>query len=388
MAQGARMLAECEYLRNLTMLDLSQLRLSGLAAELIGRWQRRDYDYSNGPRIIESIAESPYLKNLTSLHLSGYGETGGEMIAALADSPLLGQLTDLDLSNNGSTARERPGEMAALDLSHNGNAVSLLAGEIRSDLPLAGLFLSPHAVNLRHLTLIRSQTSSSVGAFYESPHVRNLQSLRIDDPWLGPFGYTSLSILADSPNLQNLVRLDLSGSTIDDQNAQALFESNQLRSLKELNLNETGIGDVVALADSPLLANLRCLKLQGAGQSEEKRYVPAVGLEALAASPLCQNLAVLDLGNQPVADGVKTLAKSENLQELRALGLWKTGLSDAEVPLLCDAGGAAEFGTPRCAVQRAFGRIQKPTARAFRSRRPIRPMTGRVQAERSIIIPL
>ncbi len=313
--QGVRMLADCEYLRNLTLLDLSCPPSCPSFLSFHGLYVRG----------ITALAESPYFKKLTSLHLSGCGRAGGEIIAALADSRLLTQLT-------------------ALDISHNANYIGEPSLSDAPALALDVFFQSSRVRNLRHLTLLRNHTSTSIAAFAESPHLQNLRSLRIDDAWLGGPGCSFRSILVDSPNLRNLICLNLFGCMIDDVNARGLFESEQLKIVQELNLNETGIGDeaLSALADADVLQNLRCLKLQGA-DGPYKARITAKGVKALAESEHCQNLVILDLGNQPVDEGIRDLAKSDNLKQLRSLGLWKTGLSDADVPLLCDAGALANL---------------------------------------------
>ncbi len=320
--EGARLLAECEYLRNLTALDLSQLRLSPYeggrrlmdqpdrgAHRQWEEWRRRAPGQPIGAATIASLAQSPNLKNLTSLNFSGHGEGGAEMIAALAESPLLGRLTSLDLSQT----------------------ATYTWGEEEFQVVLDRLFQSHRTGNLRHLRLKRAYLQ---GEPFASSEKLNLESLHLAGTGIA----NEFSAIAHSQNVNRLVVLDLAGCTMDAKTIQATFTSDQFHHLQELNLNETGVGDegVTILAESSLLENLRCLKLQGTEGGYYKRPITAQGARALAASERCRNLHVLDLGNQPLGDGVRHLLDSPNFQPLRCLGLWKTGLSDAEVPRLCD----------------------------------------------------
>lgn len=314
--QGSRMLAECEFFRNLTALNLSQYRAASPHSTGI-----QYFADSIGPSGIQAMSDSPHLKNLTMLNVAGYGEPGSSIIGALADSSLLGQITSLDLSHNGSY---------------------LLRSGQSPDVALDVLFQSPQIANLQHLVLIRNHTANSVRAFAESSHLGKLQSLYVGGTWLDSHGQRDSSYLgtiAESPNLNNLVSLNLSGCTINDNAYRDLFASDQFHKLKELNLSETQISNesLEELADSSLMENLRSLRLQGSDGGYERSSISENGLRALVEEKTSRHLEILDLGNQEVGDDLEILANSELAGQLCDLGLWKTGFSEEVVPLLCDA---------------------------------------------------
>jgi uncharacterized protein (TIGR02996 family) len=130
--------------------------------------------------------------------------------------------------------------------------------------------------------------------------------------------------LADSPGAKGLRSLDLSSnSTFDSAAAQALFASENLRSLVDLNLNDTPI------------------------RTE--------GVKAFAAAEGWDRLRALDLGNTSLmGDGLRKLLKSSNVRSLNWLALGGTGYRNE--PALTVPPGTAESLTrlPHLASLRLF----------------------------------
>jgi uncharacterized protein (TIGR02996 family) len=130
--------------------------------------------------------------------------------------------------------------------------------------------------------------------------------------------------LADSPGAKGLRSLDLSSnSTFDSAAAQALFASENLRSLVDLNLNDTPVG--------------------------------TEGVKALAAAEGWDRLRSLDLGNTSLmGDGLRKLLKSPSVRSLNWLALGGTGYRNE--PALTVPPGTAESLTrlPHLASLRLF----------------------------------
>jgi hypothetical protein len=120
-------------------------------------------------------------------------------------------------------------------------------------------------------------------------------------------GDRGAELLLSSPYLTSLRELNLSFCSIYDDGVQALAASPHLSGLETLDLTRDHLGrpGVRALAESTTLTHLRELRLAHAG-------VPDAALADLADSPLMAGLEVLDLqGNRECGDaGLASLITS------------------------------------------------------------------------------
>jgi uncharacterized protein (TIGR02996 family) len=295
---GMRQLAGYESLAGLTSLDLSQPRP--------GRPERRDENderFCIQPSGIQALSDSPHLQRLTALKLSGYDSGFSQQaVEALTGAALLGRLTELDLSR-----------------TH--------LGLFYYDEPRAAFFSSPQLANLRVLRLFRSYLGErSWQALNENRHLANLMTLAGAIP----------SAPTSSRQFSRLTTLVLIGGHLESKWFRKLAGAKHFPALARLYLDECRLNaaGARALAEGPLLAQLRLLSLQGPGSSswpERKNdWIGDRGAQALADSPQAARLAYLDLGNQRVGDaGAKALAASRHLANLMTLGLWNNQITDA-----------------------------------------------------------
>lgn len=160
-----------------------------------------------------------------------------------------------------------------------------------------------------------------------------LEILNMDSNEMGDAG---LEQLAQSPLLSNLKILKLDGDAADgtnnlgDEGLVALAQSPYLKHVEVLYLGGNEIGDagVEALANAPWLANVRGLDL-GSNQISD------VGVLALASSPYVTSIYALDLGHNPLTDqGLDILQHASNMTQLKRLSVIWTQTSMQKVSQL------------------------------------------------------
>jgi uncharacterized protein (TIGR02996 family) len=179
----------------------------------------------------EALQESRYLRNLTTLRISGDFSEG---IPLLLHSPFVKRLRVLDLSDTGATERDAEeiadcrhlGELQHLNLGHNAigdDGVRALASRAR------------------------------------------LPRLRWLDLWANGITAAGVRALCDSPLLEGVRELDLSFNDIDDDGAEALAACPHLPQLYGLILCDNAMTNTGALAltGSPLMGQLEGLYLAG-----------------------------------------------------------------------------------------------------------------------------
>jgi Ran GTPase-activating protein (RanGAP) involved in mRNA processing and transport len=139
--------------------------------------------------------------------------------------------------------------------------------------------------------------------------------------------------LADSPNLVNLISLNLRNNNLGSIGVEALFaDSSQLKNLTTLNLahNDIAAAGAGAIAASPHLTNLTTLDLRG-------NSIGPAGARALADSPNFAKLISLNLWNNIIGnDGAIALSTSPHLTNLTTLNLAHNNIGTA---------GAVAIGT-------------------------------------------
>lgn len=251
------------------------------------------------------VARSPLLAHLTGLSLSR--PLSRHNLQAFADSPHLRELTELKLSG-----------------VHLDEEVLLEWGE------------SPHLPRLRRLDLSESHLSSRViRAMAETPRLADLTSLNLA---LTGLPLEDLRILARSSSLTNLTELNLSGNGANRHGlthvaVSVLGEGRLLRQLETLRLDANALGDPGALAmrDWPTLPRLKRLTLR-------HNHIHAAGIRALAEAPALSELLSLDLfGNISCDAGSVALALSSRCTKLRALNLRFNGVGDEGVRALAES---------------------------------------------------
>jgi uncharacterized protein (TIGR02996 family) len=145
--------------------------------------------------------------------------------------------------------------------------------------------------------------------------------------------------LADCPQLERLVTLDLSNNPIRDDGLQELLGSPYLGRLQTVYLGYTGLGAAggQALAASSGLGTLAELWL-------EENHLGDAGVRALAASPHLGRLRTLALQDNGIGDdGARALLGSSSLASLEAVDLRRNPISEPVKQAL-----EGRFGTTAC----------------------------------------
>ncbi len=145
----------------------------------------------------------------------------------------------------------------------------------------------------------------------------------------------SVRLLAKSPAVAHLLRLDLRNNKLDAAAVEALAASPHLKGLLELELSQNDIGDegLLALASSERgFPRLRRLRLSSVKAT-------AKGIAALSRSRFPE-LRSLDLSyNRLDLRAARALAHSSSFPELTGLNLGSTNLDDRRAHALAEASG-------------------------------------------------
>jgi uncharacterized protein (TIGR02996 family) len=180
---------------------------------------------------------------------------------------------------------------------------------------------SPHLANLEGLRVDRYNLGAEgVRALLASPQARpRLHTLMLEcDRLLGVHAVRALTEWAGLPMLRSL---SLQQGVVDAEAARVLAGSPGVAGLAELNLNNNQVGDegARALASSPHLANLRVLRL---GYNR----IRAPGVVWVASSPRLAGLRILHLEHNRFRDrGMEALAGSPDLNDLAELHVQRVG---------------------------------------------------------------
>ncbi|MFO0929279.1 MAG: TIGR02996 domain-containing protein [Gemmataceae bacterium] len=154
---------------------------------------------------------------------------------------------------------------------------------------------------------------NTLGRLRDSPLAATISALGFTP--LEQAGRGPLQVLARTPWLGNLVRLDLSNQSVTPPGLALLLQSPQLRQLRVLNLAANGLQPEAA---DPLMlcqVRLRELTLWGNRLGDE-------GVGRLAVSDVLRELRKLDLRGNEVGDGgAVALARSQRLASLQELNL-------------------------------------------------------------------
>jgi uncharacterized protein (TIGR02996 family) len=268
------------------------------------------YDFTiEGPGFsgesVTALAGMPWLPRVGRLELPYLGEAD---VASLLASGGLDGLTELALTAASSTVTARLGTWPRLrGVSRLGLASCHLVDE-----RIRPLCASDNLGDLCGLDLSNNEVGNAGAAVLAEAGFGPLECLNLKDNRVGEPGLTALTRAAWAESLR---RLDLGGNLVLDSGLAALLSSPSLAGLESLDLNVTGIGrdtafrlaegplqrlhslslggnhlgdePIIALANSPALANLTSLQLYACGMGE------AAAL-ALAASPHLTQLSFLE----------------------------------------------------------------------------------------------
>ena len=239
------------------------------------------------PNDLQKLIDAPMFANLNSLGLIE-GELGDEGISMISRSHLIKQLHSLHIKMSGV------GDDGIVELANAGP-------EKLKYLSMGWWFgKNPTSIGLRALANCEA---------LQALETMDLRGYRID-----PSGFEAL---AQSKCLTSLRDLDLEDSDLDDQGAKALAGSKlkfgRLNLAKNRALDADGL---TALLHSDVVSELTHLSLECALPRAEKVT------EIIATSPVMKNLRHLDLCDSEITtESIRTLAESDNLQELRELHL-------------------------------------------------------------------
>jgi hypothetical protein len=234
---GARKIAACAHLRNLTTLELPSpgFKLHGVRA----------------------LARSPHLGALRKLKLSGIFDP--EMMRALGSSQRLSGLTHLDL---GHSALDDAAAVALVEeLALTSLTMLRLTSTRVGDVGAAALAERAALSSLRSLYLTQSAVGAAgLAALTASPHLAGLESLSIGP---APLGMPGVRALTQEAQMSALKVLWLDGCALGDDAAAELVRSPNLARCEQLNLERTGCGPLTmrAIAATPHLKALRSLRL-------------------------------------------------------------------------------------------------------------------------------
>ncbi len=325
-------------------------------------------DFSISDNVFAAMTRSPYLSQLTTLHIHGKGK---KWLRNLATSTALTNLQNLRLTepsnpeiqalaNAENFKNLQSLRIYGLDtagvrqLTNSPNlsslrSLSLDAAEKIEPRALSDWLCSPQLANLTHVTLngsgndcdmlalranLPSLTFLHITTGYQSlpeapllqqaPLLRNLE--------LKNFHKAPPAPLANCEHLAHIERLDIGGNRLGFKGVVRLLSSPHLGMLQELNLDRTNQSKRASTKPfaklSSLPPNLRKLCLSRNEISDET-------IEGLVACEALTQLTELDLQSNPLSpEGIKKLAKCPYLSGLTVLSLSQTGILTAGIKAL------------------------------------------------------
>jgi uncharacterized protein (TIGR02996 family) len=231
-----------------------------------------------------TLASSPNLKRLTHLACHAYG-LKAQGLGLLANSPNLASVESLELPHT----RIGPKELAAASGS-------------------------PLFARLRNLNLQYDRIGEAGATLLAGMLSNNLHTLCLENSGITP---RAVEVLAASPRLAGLRKLNLRRTSSGDRGARAIARSPHLRNLTSLNLCATGLTHkgVAELGASPNAAGLRTLDIQ-------QNSLGLKGAQAFVAAPNFTNLRELELSaTELTGEALEVLVASPNLARVRKLGI-------------------------------------------------------------------
>jgi uncharacterized protein (TIGR02996 family) len=287
---------------------------------------------------VRALAASKHLRRIVQLNLD-HAKLGDAGAAVLADSPNLGGLTHLSLR---FTDLETTGlcTLASSPRLRGLRALDATANDVKRG-AFEAFIAACRLPQLERLAWDRHLGPDGIGALLASPLARQLIALRLREVHLGAeglrrllespaltrlgelwmqwgedFSAIDLVDLASSPVLRNLRSLELIAVGVGDRGATELARLSAGGALRNLDLpfNKIGEGGAAALVNAPLAAGLTRLNLSG--------NPIGAGLNAVATSPRLGNLRRLDVAQCGITrPGALALLRSPHLDRLVSLRL-------------------------------------------------------------------
>lgn len=164
------------------------------------------------------------------------------------------------------------------------------------------------ATPLRELKL--SESRWRIGALAESPHLRHIEILDVENNQLAEHDF---EVLVASRHLTHLRTLLAWSNQIGDAGVAALARTDWER-LARVDLSYNGIGDegIMALAASPMIGRLSILDLTG-------NRITDTGALALVASAHADGLGWLDLTKNPLSQSAQNLLRERFAGRIQVL---------------------------------------------------------------------
>ena len=197
----------------------------------------------------------------------------------------------------------------------------------------SGLSFAMGARKLLAIEPVRYATLESVNP----EHIRTL----LDDGIIGRLaglrlsGEPDLAALAASEQLRSLRRLNLTWCSVGDEGLEALARGGNLR-VESLTLNNCEIGDagITALAESEAMRHIKRLFVS-------RNLIGDAGAAALARSPNLSEMIVISIGgNEELGDaGARAFADIELASRLQRLEITQADFSDNAASALRDVWG-------------------------------------------------
>jgi uncharacterized protein (TIGR02996 family) len=365
-----RPLHELAPVQSLRLTDLAGRLDDVLACPALAWVDSLELDREVDDAEVGRLARSPHLRGLRTLSLRSRSLTAFGVAALLAEDVLPGlrrlrlHLVRLGDGGLGVLAR-RPGlgrltglEMLACGFGSAGVAELVRSRHVRrlEQLELGGLHYHDRAANIG---------DGALEALARPRQLPALRELTLDDVQATPAAWRTLARSALAGRLRGL---KIHQSILGEDDVEALFHDTRLTHLDSLTVGtaEPTPEVVGLLARSPVLAKVRKLDLSnndlgppGAASLAVGLRLPNLGelaldfnrlgdegIEALAASGHFPNLRRLDLaGNRIGPGGAERLARSRPLRGLTTLGLFNNSLGDAGAEALEDATFSASLRT-------------------------------------------
>jgi hypothetical protein len=300
-----------------------------------------------------ALLSSPILQNLTHLDLANANIDEVLVYTTIATSPYLSNLVSLDLSGNQITA-EGIAALAASTTLTNLTRLNVSHNPLDNQL-VAQLFSPPSVLGKKLQSINLGSANITVSALQvllqASPH---LSELVLDgNHQLGPAGAALVAT-----NMPNLVKLNLSGCSIENEGYTTLATSTTLPNLCELSLLANRVDDrfIIALINSPLMTNLLELDLGHAFHS------PAVLIAIAQSAALAKLQRLKFFGNDAGDDGAIALSRSTTLTNLTWLDLGYNDIGPKGIDALCTSPVVSKLTFLRLHGNR---RIDNPIAQTF-----------------------
>jgi Leucine-rich repeat (LRR) protein len=236
---------------------------------------------------VQIISRSDQVKAVKTLDLSD-NQVTDEGLKTLFESENLAGLEELNLGINYIT------DKGLLDIS---NATTLALKNLRV------LIVSDNKL-----------TDASVAEFVRSSNFTKLEHL--DAGW-NEIGNGTVVALGETEQMVSLKKLELERGYIDGEGFADFVKGRVIERLEELNLsaNKLRDNDIKVLASTPKLSSLRVLRLS-------QNLIGDEGAKAIAESTTLTNLTHLYIGRNPLGnDGAQALTETKTLKNLKVLVL-------------------------------------------------------------------